>query len=278
MQALVLGSAQWGNAYGVTNTHGRLADSAVAEIAEMALASGIEQVDTAGDYGDAEVRLAPWASRFAVTTKVKGTVAASIAEQLRLSLARLQVDSVRCALVHDWPMLTNERAAAVAAELRDAQGQGLTRLVGISAYDEADLLRSRLLFADLDVVQVPVSILDRRLHGSGAVAELLQDQVQIQARSVFLQGLLAGPSSATLGSHPDVRRFQDNCVVMGLEPRRVALAFIKSLGWVDQVVLGVTSGEELSQILDAWKNPSEIDLDGFVGSSDDSLIDPRQWV
>ncbi|HBJ73079.1 MAG TPA: hypothetical protein DDY88_05095 [Actinobacteria bacterium] len=278
MQALVLGTAQWGNAYGVTNSPGRLSDAAIAEIARIALESGISQVDTAGDYGDAEHRLAPWAARFSVTTKVKGSSAASVADQLGHSLGDLGLERLRCCLVHDWPSLTDDRAAQVAAELRELQQQGLVQRVGISAYDEADLRRARLLFDGLGAVQVPVSILDRRLDDSDVIAELVDAEVEIQARSVLLQGLLVGSTSSALGAHPDVLRFRSHCSDIGVEPRALALGFIRTLGWVSQVVLGVTSAEELSQITATWAESPEIDHEGFRGSSDLALIDPRLWA
>ena len=83
MQSLVLGTAQWGNPYGVTNTRGRLTDETLAEIIAVAKSSGIRAIDTAGMYGDAEARLASWASDFSITTKVRGADPQTIPAQLK---------------------------------------------------------------------------------------------------------------------------------------------------------------------------------------------------
>jgi aryl-alcohol dehydrogenase-like predicted oxidoreductase len=278
VQALVLGTAQWGNAYGVTNDQGRLTDAGISGIAEAALTAGISLVDTAGDYGDAESRLAPWAQRFSVTTKVKGDAVEPIADQLRASVHRLGVDHVRCCLVHDWPSLTDAKAVAAAAQLRELKDSGLVQSIGISGYDEADLLRIQDCFADLDAVQIPVSILDRRLDGTAALEALIAAGVEIQARSVFLQGLLVSESTTGLGSHPDVQQFHSLCADRGLAPTAVALSYVRGLAWVQQVVVGVTSGFELVEILSSWNDAGDIDLGGFVASADLALIDPRQWV
>ena len=56
---LVLGTAQWGNAYGVTNSVGRLSDEQIGQIVSVARAAGISDIDTARGYGDAEERLRP---------------------------------------------------------------------------------------------------------------------------------------------------------------------------------------------------------------------------
>ena len=66
--ALMLGTAQWGHGYGVTNAVGRLDDDAIADIVAVAREWDIDDVDTALGYGDAQARLRPFAREFAVTT------------------------------------------------------------------------------------------------------------------------------------------------------------------------------------------------------------------
>ena len=70
MQSVILGTAQWGLDYGVTNTAGRLSDEAVREVADSAWALGIRTLDTAPAYGDAEERIPSLGHGFAVQTKV----------------------------------------------------------------------------------------------------------------------------------------------------------------------------------------------------------------
>ena len=277
MQALVLGTAQWGNAYGVTNSVGRLTDQQIAEIAEVALEAGIRFADTAAGYGDAEARLAPWAKNFAITTKVKGLGSIPIPTQISESFGRLGVDEVRCCLIHDWASLTDEEANDAAKALKEAKAQGKIEKIGISAYDEHDLKRALAIFGIVDAVQVPVSILDRRLIGSDSIDALVAQGCEIQARSVFLQGLLAARSDSALGQHPDVREFFTNCEHHGLNAVEVALTFVKSLSWVNQVVVGATSALELSQIIELWCVNLLIDIQLLDASADFNLVDPRNW-
>jgi len=103
VQQLVLGTAQWGDSYGVTNAVGRLSDEEIASIVAVARESGIAEVDTARGYGDAEARLRPFASEFGVTTKVSG--AGDVFAQVEGSLIELGVDSLAGVLIHDWDVL-----------------------------------------------------------------------------------------------------------------------------------------------------------------------------
>jgi aryl-alcohol dehydrogenase-like predicted oxidoreductase len=277
MQALVLGTAQWGNAYGVTNSVGRLTDQQIAEIAEVALEAGIRFADTAAGYGDAEARLAPWAKNFAITTKVKGAGSTPIPTQISQSFGRLGVDEVRCGLIHDWASLTDEEANDAAKALKEAKAQGKIEKIGISAYDEHDLKRALAIFGIVDAVQVPVSILDRRLIGSDSIDALVAQGCEIQARSVFLQGLLAARSDSKLGQHPDVREFHEVCEKSDLNPIQEALSFVGELVWVSQVIVGFTSALELNEILRLQTDPSGEERTKFHGSQDPNLIDPRNW-
>jgi len=283
---LVLGTAQWGAAYGVTNARGALTDEDVAAIVELAIARGVSMVDThrttdpAHGYGRALSRLRPWASDFRITTKVFGGPSADLPArgQLEATLEELGVPAVHACLVHDWSTLTDAEATVVAAALAEAVEQGLVTRIGVSAYDAAELERVERVFGGLSAVQVPVSPLDQRLCGTAVVDRLAKVGVEIQVRSVFLQGLLLDPAADTpLGHHADVRAFHRFCEERGVDPLAACLSFTRSLPWAGPVVVGVTSAAELAQIADGWA-AEPIDADWAALASDDvDLVDPRRW-
>ena len=76
----------------------------------------------------------------------------------------------------------------MAAELEALREEGLVASVGISGYEEADVASALEAFDTLDVVQVPVNVLDQRLDGSRILAEVRDRGGRIQARSILLQG------------------------------------------------------------------------------------------
>lgn len=279
MAAIVLGTAQWGLAYGVTNAGGRLTDEALSELVAAANELGIDQLDTAAAYGDAEERIAGAAAGFAVTTKVSGDGDVPVEEQLRASLARLGRDRVQRCLLHDWPSLDGGQRAAAVVGLSRAQQDGLVDAIGISVYTEDDLRRAEPFADELSVAQVPVNILDQRLDGSGVLDVLRASGWTVQARSVLLQGVLAAPGGTAFRDHPDVRAVEVRATESGVSLMALALAFVSSRSWIDEVVLGVTSAGELRQIAAALSDSSHLQLpDWTCLSSDDlDLIDPRRW-
>ena len=277
MQALVLGTAQWGTPYGVTNARGRLDDTDLAEIMAAAREAGIEGVDTAAGYGDAEARLAPWAPELHITTKVKAESSVPMLDQARTSLRELRVDSVRTLLIHDWFALSPSAAAKAAEEIASIRDLGLVSEIGVSGYEPADLETALAHFDRLDAVQVPVNALDARLDQLPLLEQLTAQGTRIQARSVFLQGLLAAPSTVKLAQHSDVLNFHVACVEAGIAPLEGALAAVRARTWVSEVIVGVTAGQELRDIARAWASPVPATTN-FVASGDLTLIDPRNWA
>lgn len=284
MQVLSLGTAQWGNPYGVTNTEGYLSDERISELAQTALDLDIKAVDTAAAYGSAQERLRPWASAFAVTTKISGSSTESVEIQVNAGLEAMGLAGVHAVLVHDWPNLNHDQQATVGRELSALKDLGLISRIGVSAYERVDIERALEIFDTLGCVQVPISILDQRLIDKNDVIDALVNlDIEVQARSVFLQGLLAGPSPVKLAQHPDIMRFHADCATHHIDPIVLALAFIKSQEWISTVVVGVTSVKELTEIHQAWEvNPQQrqglktLDF-GKYASLDIGLIDPRMW-
>lgn len=271
--ALVLGTAQWGLDYGATNTAGRLTDDAVQGILALLPRVGVGLLDTAPAYGDAEARIGSLAPGIPVQTKVSGT------DDVRASLARstdLLGRRPERVIVHDWPSLTDAQQASTAAVLESLRDEGLVGLVGISGYDAPDLASGVAAFERLDLAQMPVSVLDQRLVGSGDVAALRAQGGLLQARSVFVQGVaLSGPGETPLADHPDVVRLREACASAGVGVAAACRAFVRALDWVDEIVLGVTSADELME----WAaDGSVLTMDwGPLASNDRDLLDPRRW-
>ena len=98
---------------------------------ELLLEHGINHIDTAASYGDAELRLAPWMrehrDRFFLATKTGERSYAAAREEIRRSLERMAVDSVdliqlHC-LVHPDRMGPRAERRRCAARRRSRRGK-----------------------------------------------------------------------------------------------------------------------------------------------------------
>ncbi len=279
MSRLVLGTAQWGDPYGATNTQGRLSDADIEEIVAIARASEITDVDTASGYGDAERRLRPFARDFRISTKLIG--ASPVEEQARSSLNALGVDAVDTILVHDWDALNRGQQESTVDGLGRLVDAGVTECVGVSVYDAEGIQSARAVFGErgtrLGALQVPANPIDRRLDESHDLLELAADGVHVVVRSVFLQGVLLS-SVSELSSHPDVERFRDFVSRETSVALDACLAHARSLLWASHVIVGVVTREELEGVCDSWRRSKSLACPPELASSDFELIDPRRWV
>jgi aryl-alcohol dehydrogenase-like predicted oxidoreductase len=109
---------------------------------ELLLEHGVNHIDTAASYGDAELRLAPWLAqhrdRFFLATKTGQRDRAGAREEIRRSLDRLGVDHVDLLQLHnlvdviEWETALREGGALEAAV--EARDEGLVRFIGVTGH------------------------------------------------------------------------------------------------------------------------------------------------
>src|ERR671921_363600 len=106
------------------------------------LEHGVNHIDVAASYGDAELRVAPWLRRhpdtFFLATKTGERTYRGAREEIHRSLDRLGVDQVDLIQLHnlvdviEWDIaLSNGGALEAAVEARD---EGLVRFIGVTGH------------------------------------------------------------------------------------------------------------------------------------------------
>jgi aryl-alcohol dehydrogenase-like predicted oxidoreductase len=132
---------------------------------EVLLEYGVNHIDTAASYGDAELRIGPWMADhrqdFFLATKTEERTYQGAWEELQRSLERLQVDSVDLWQMHllvdpqEWETAMGPGGALEA--FIEAREKGLTRFLGVTGHEThvaAMHLRSLERF-DFDSVLLP---------------------------------------------------------------------------------------------------------------------------
>jgi len=282
---LGLGSAQFGCDYGISNTRGRVSEDEVRQILSYAADCRITHIDAAHYHGDVERILGrcwPFPSPFKPQVRTlrleKGLE--WLESRLRRSVDHMGLARVHAALVDSAEDLTGAEGDALWARLEKLKAEGLVSRIGISAThdDEPVLLAKRF---KPDIMQVPVSILDQRLVKNGALEQLAGLGVEVQVRSVFLQGLLflpreaLPPNLAPIGPHLSrVRRIMAEC---GADPLHAALSYALNLPGVSTVIVGVTSAAELRAIVAASERKAPRVLYDMLALNDEIALDPNQW-
>ncbi|QOZ52004.1 aldo/keto reductase [Bradyrhizobium sp. CCBAU 53338] len=280
-----LGTVQFGTNYGVSNAAGQVPAPEVAAILRSAHAAGVRVLDTAASYGTAEevlgAALAP-DQDFAIVTKALPLSHGleEVERRARRSLDLLGRSPADAILIHAARDLAGSEGPRLWTLLERLRDEGLYRRIGISAYlDDGPLELARRYRPDL--MQLPFSILDQRLRQNGELALLKKLGIEVHARSVFLQGLLFMDSErlpARLAhAGPALAATQARIKQAGLRPIEAAIGFILAQDDVDIAIVGVTSRDELAEIVSASATRLP-DFDWRACAIDDPVtLTPSLW-
>lgn len=276
---LGLGTVQFGQAYGISNTRGQVPAAEVGLILELAARAGLGLLDTAANYGEAEKVLSQFNTQpFRIVTKT-----ASLAHGVEAVVGRARrsvqlLGHVDMLLVHAASDLHSPNGPALWRALQALKDEGTVGGIGISAYVAEDPVALAKTFRP-DAMQLPFGLLDQRVAQNGTLARLKDMGVEIHARSVFLQGLLflKEPPQPLREAAPLLDGVRAHLARANTTPLAAAMGFVLSRTDVDVAVVGVTGHRQLEEILAAALAPlPELDWDACA-LHDERVLTPSLW-
>jgi aryl-alcohol dehydrogenase-like predicted oxidoreductase len=144
----------------------RVSQAEADETLELLLSYGINHIDTAASYGEAELRIGPWMAAghrddFFLATKTEKRTYQEARQELHRSLERLRVDSVDLWQMHilvdpaEWEVAMGPGGALEA--FIEARDEGLVRFLGVTGHGVtiAEMHRRSLARFDFDSVLLP---------------------------------------------------------------------------------------------------------------------------
>jgi aryl-alcohol dehydrogenase-like predicted oxidoreductase len=169
------------------------------QVLDVLLRYGVNHIDVAASYGDAELRVAPWLRKhpdqFFVATKTGGRTYDDAKRDIHRSLKRLDREHVDLIQLHnlvdpiDWDTALSPKGALEACV--EAREQGLVRFIGITGHGSqvaATHLRSLERF-DFDTVMLPYNYLMMQEAHYAAVFDRLV--AMCEERNVVVQTIKA---------------------------------------------------------------------------------------
>lgn len=144
---------------------GRVSQAVADETLDVMLEYGINHIDTAASYGDAELRIGPWMAKhrkqFFLATKTGERTYDKAKAEIHRSLEKMQTDQVDLIQLHnlvhpdDWDIAMGPGGALEAAV--EAREQGLVRYIGVTGHGltVAAMHYRSLQHFDFDTVLLP---------------------------------------------------------------------------------------------------------------------------
>jgi aryl-alcohol dehydrogenase-like predicted oxidoreductase len=282
MSKLALGTVQFGINYGINNSIGVPDDKQVTSILDYAYKNGINTIDTAIAYGNSEERLGKLSeNNFQIISKFSGIYNfRDLENELLKSLSNLRRDKIYGFIFHNAiDLIKNPKMWSYLEKLKSLKK---IKKIGFSIYNEKELNEILNLGFIPDLVQLPYSILDRRLEDS--LVKLNNLDVEIHVRSVFLQGLyfkdLNNLPETLLPLRPYLRKLHEICNFNKIKMSLLALNFIKQNKNIDKIVIGSDSVCQLNENISAMRYNLDSDIIKSIHEInvvEKELLNPINW-
>ncbi len=284
MNKIALGTAQLGSDYGITNKDPDLGIENSKRIIEYAKKRGVDTLDTAMDYAFESQSNSFKLSDFKINTKLPKVpeniknIPYWIEQKVEQSLENLSITEINSLLLHNPEQLFKNKGEQIWKTLNYLKQKKLVKKIGISIYDPKKVEKIFLSFQP-DVIQTPFNIIDRRIIKSSWLKKAKKNGIEIQVRSIFLQGLLLLDENDLpiefkkwkyLWREMNVFLERKNYTKLQL-----LISFVLSFKDIDTVIVGVDNLSQLKEILNSeFQN---IKLFPDVSSNDKKLINPLNW-
>lgn len=280
---LVLGTVQFGLDYGINNLSGRVSQSEVGALLDLAYKGGIRILDTSAAYGNSETVLGNFLSNSKQNFKVISKYPQSIdgvETAFFNSLNCLRLEKIYGYLVHhfDFYLLHPQ----IWEDMKKMKERGLVERIGFSLYTVSQLQYLLDHKVNFDILQFPYNLLDRQF--GPYLSELQRAGVEIHTRSAFLQGLFFKDiHKLTSRLSPLIKYLEilhEYCDINSISMEQLALSYVASNPHIDGVLIGVDNRQQLQANMEALKNgirQQDIDFISSIDVLETELLNPVNW-
>lgn len=281
---IILGTVQFGLDYGINNSVGKASGKEVEQILDFAKSVGINTLDTAAAYGDAEDKIGNYhltSDLFFVNTKFDKKNNVDWEISLQYSLRKLKIPIVETVMFHSFEAYyqQNERLSILISKGR---GVYFNRL-GVSVYTN-DELEQLMNDEYVEVIQLPFNLLDNESLRGDVLRRLKANGKTIHVRSVFLQGLfyknIGELPNNLLDLTPHLAVLQEIAYAQNISMNVLALQYVCSKNYIDGVLMGVDNKSQLEENIQALSHKvnksvfAEIDR---IKVENVELLNPSKW-
>ena len=295
---LCLGTVQFGLDYGIRGQKKPSIEDSI-KILDYATQNGINNIDTALAYGNAEEVVGEFLKKKTISRdklfiiskfkpneldKVKPVdYAKIIKENYEKQLKRLNTDYLDSYIFHSSRYAFDEEKLKAMYELKK---EGKVRHCGVSVYypDEAKIC---IESPYVDFMQLPSSIFDQRMKNEGVFDLALQNgSTQIHSRSAFIQGLILMNEEEVPtfleGAKPIIKKIDSLCEKYEISRIKLAMLYVKQFDAISHLVFGVDNIVQLKENIEIFEEDFSNDILNEIGKEFENIktdiMMPSLWV
>ena len=280
---IILGTAQFGMKYGISNSKGEIKLVEIFKILNFLKKKNITFLDTARSYKSSEKKIGEYfkktKKKFNIITKFSFKNNSNIESQFKESRMLLGY-TPNTILAHSYKDYINPKFHQQINILREKY---LIKNVGVSLYGVSELNKI-LDYKKPDLIQVPINILDKRFLDPKICKKLKKKSIKVLGRSIFLQGLFFKNEKFIFKNFKNVRNKYLKLLKIA-HYEKMTLSEL-SLNWAfhlkefDNIVLGIDRLSHLKKNLDiVIKRISKESLEQIkkIKLNNNKIVRPYLW-
>jgi aryl-alcohol dehydrogenase-like predicted oxidoreductase len=294
---LCLGTVQFGLDYGIAGQKKKPLDYCI-DCLDYATQNGVTAIDTAAAYGNAEEIVGAFLQKktlprknLRISSKMLPTALDDckpedyypmIKSHLLGQLKTLHTDYLDAYLLHD---ARYAMSPGILDALKKVKDEGLALHTGVSVYDPEEAFAC-MQNGSVDFLQLPFSIFDQRMQKTGVFERAKKNNVVIDSRSAFTQGLIFLDEEQLppflKEATPVLQKMKQICAKFHLTREELAFAYVKSEPAISHLVFGIDSKEQLKEGIRYFNAdhlpPSQItEIAKEFEGIDINIIKPNLW-
>jgi glutamate-1-semialdehyde 2,1-aminomutase len=286
LNRFIIGCAQSDPNYGINN------NNSFEKVLIDAQRVGFKYFDTSGSYKNSDLYIKNnlnyknnLISKIKCEANYDSNFKSFVEKEVKDIFEKNKADKIYGILIHD-PLLPlhNKKWKIVKEVLLSYKRNGYIKKFGVSVYSIYELENILKIFTP-DIVQFPVNVFNQSFFEENLLKKLKKKNIELHARSIFLQGLLLKKKSQFNKSfklwNNNLKKWQLFLKKNKLDNLTACLSFVLNNKNVDKIIIGLDSTTQLKSFLRSYNkiifnkkkifNFDQLKVDEVI------LNDPRYW-
>lgn len=294
---IVIGTAQFGLNYGITNQNGQPSNYAINKIFSFCKINNIKKFDTANAYDSSEKKLGSEyksINQVKIYTKLPVNIDKNISlEELEViiynSLKNLNKNKIECISFHRMDHLLSNKEKFLNLIDRFKKNKTIKKF-GVSIQNEKEFYQF-IDIPELDYIQLPFNIIDKRWDSILSEYKSFLRNKTVHIRSIFLQGLLLTENKkfwnkTKYKKYDKILKWLNN-LSSNYNCKKIDLCLkyvMSNLDWIDGLIFGINHLNELIEIknklnnLEPFSKRELIDIQKSRPKISYKLLNPSYWA
>ncbi len=278
---LILGTAQFGNGYGIKNNFKKIKLDKIIKILDLSKKKGIRYLDTAVSYNFINrIKSKYNFSEFKIINKISYKDTSNLNDlkkRLFEDLENLKINNYFCVHLHQPFLYNDKELKKIYNFLNKLKDQNVIENLGLSIYNPDQYYSYSKNFKP-DIIQSSLNVFDRRVISSGLNDYLFKIGVKLHIRSIFLQGLLLMNKKNDYFSKWDKEfKLLDHYANKSkLSKYQYLINFVKQQKNIDSIIFGVDNINQLNKTISSFELP-KVNIPAKLTVNDELIVDPTKW-